>query len=319
VSIVIFNLDTHMVIGYCRERTVCYTHTMNERSQPYVGVSGVVTHKNIQPSGLVVTEPQALWLQGYAETAGLFDKDRRLALGVKAVHQTQWDDRPMVRSGREYGEEWYPVGADGVRDIIAQSSRHANTLGVMQMYFDRKKVHDEGYRNMFMSRTAFRCRKWVDAVQFDSLPWHEDESLFRSLDFARNELAGMTTIVQCHEQAMQNLGVAEIMKVLGRHADSIDYVLFDASHGMGKTLDVEALDVFLESAYASDRLSHAGFAVAGGLDARTVEELLPYLLAKYADLSWDAEGKLHPLNNVGKRPLQMDTVKKYLQSSANVI
>lgn len=292
---------------------------MSERPQPYVGVSGAVAYKNIQPSGLIVTEPQALWVQSYAEKAGLFDKDRLLALGVKAVHQTQWDEEPMVRNGQIYGNEWYPVGATEIRDILKPSTKHDQTLGVMQMYFDKRKVHDKGYRDLFMARTAYRSRNWVDAVQFDSYPWHEDERLFGSLDFARKSLAGMTTILQCHEQAMGELKEKKTMKMLGRHVDVIDYVLFDASHGTGKTLDIEVLDRFLEEAYATDALGDVGFAVAGGLDAETVEEKLPFLLAKYPDLSWDAEGKLHPVNNAGKRPLQMDTVKKYLQSSANVI
>lgn len=301
------------------EHFLCYTFAMNERPKPYVGISGVVTYENIQPSGLVVKEPQALFLQSHAERAGLFDTDRLLALGVKAVHQTQWEEVPMVRGGREYGNEWYPMGANEIRDILTPTTKHDRTMGVMQMYFDKRKVHDKGYRDMFMARTAYRSRKWVDAVQFDSYPWHEDEKLFQSLDFARNALAGMTTILQCHEQAMDALKEKETMRVLGRYADSIDYVLFDASHGLGKTMDVEALDRFLEAAYENDALGEVGFAVAGGLDAETVEERLPYLLAKYPDLSWDAEGKLHPINNVGKRPLQMDIVKKYLQSSVNVI
>lgn len=292
---------------------------MSERPQPYIGVSGVVTHKNKQPSGLVVTEPQVLWLQSYAEKAGLFDTNRQLALGVKAVHQTQWDDSPMTRGSQSYGEEWYPVGADQIRDVMSQQSKHERTMGVTQMYFDRAKVHDEAYRNQFMARTAFRCRKWIDAIQYDSMPWHEDERLFRSLEFAKESLASMTTIVQCHDHAMDALKERKVSKILGSHAGVIDYVLFDASHGLGKAMDIESLDRYLETVYASDRLSKVGFAVAGGLDAETVEEKLPYLLEKYPDLSWDAEGKLHPLNNARKRPLQMDTVKKYLESSVNVI
>lgn len=292
---------------------------MSERPQPYVGVSGVVMYENIQPSGLVVKEPQALFVQAYAEKAGLFNTDRLLALGVKAVHQTQWDEVTMTRGKTTYGEEWYPVGAAGIRDILTPATKHDKSLGVMQMYFDKRMVHDEGYRDLFMARTAFRSRKWVDAVQFDSYPWHEDERLFRSLDFARNALAGMTTILQCHEYAMDALKEKGTAKMLGRYADVIDYVLFDASHGTGKTMDVEALDRFLETAYENDALDQVGFGVAGGLDAKTVEEKLPYLLEKYPDLSWDAEGKLHPINNAGKRPLQMDIVKKYLRSSVTVI
>lgn len=287
---------------------------MSERSKPYVGVSGVVNLKRREPSGLVVTEPQQLFLEAAAVKSGLLETGRRLALGAKAVHQTQWSDEPFVRGGETYGPEWYPVGADQFRDAMSYKRKHPQTFGVMQMYFDRRQVHDFGYRTVFLARTAYRARKWAEGVQFDSLPWHEDDRLLQLFEQAKGPL-DLETIVQCHEGAMKSLGPRGAADKLGHYADALDYVLFDASHGMGKTLDIDTLDPFLEEAYSSDKLSRVGFAVAGGLDAQTVQELLPALLEKYPDLSWDAERKLHPLNNVGTRPLQMDEVKKYFRAS----
>ena len=215
-----------------------------------------------------------------------------------------------------------PEGLQAHKPVTSKYTYYQQIQPLFQFYCGGCHV-SEGIAPMSLM-TYKEAYPWAESIKeqllADSMhPWHEDERLFQSLDYARKALAGMTTILQCHEQAMGELKEKKTMKMLGRHADTIDYVLFDASHGTGKTLDVEALDRFLEAAYTTDALGDVGFAVAGGLDAQTVEEKIPFLLAKYPDLSWDAEGRLHPLNNVGKRPLQMDIVKKYLQSSANVI
>lgn len=290
----------------------------SRRSQPYVGVSGVVRLEKRQPSGLVVTEPQQLFIEAAAQNTGLFGTGRRLALGVKATHSTQWLDLPQSRHGVEYGPEWYPVGPDQFRDALSHKSKNPNTLNVVQLYFDKRQVHDSGYRSMFLARTAWRARKWAEAVQFDSYPWQENERLFQALEFTKERL-GLQTILQCHEAAMDDLGPDGVVKVLGRHAAQLDYLLLDTSHGRGIELDANALDPYLEEIYSSDALGHIGVGVAGGLDAKAVRDTLPQLLQKYPDLSWDAEARLHPRNNVGKRPLQMDMTKEYLRESANVI
>ncbi len=288
-------------------------NTGERRPTPYVGVSGVVCHKDIMPSGLISTEPQQLFLEAYARNAHLFDTGRLLALGVKATHKTQFQD-----SENKYGDEWYPVGEQAFTDALGPKERHTHSLGVAQMYLDVHHVHDAEYRHAFVGQTVRRGQKWLRAVQFDMLPWHDNDEMLEFLGTVRWR-HNVKTLLQCYNQAMEELKPKGVVQKLGRFAGNIDYILFDASHGTGKRMDAQRLDGFLEEAYSSEALNGVGFAVAGGLNAAAVQEDMPLLLEKYPDLSWDAEGQLHPLNNVGKRPLQMDAAKAYLRASADVL
>lgn len=106
------------------------------------------------------------------------------------------------------------------------------------------------------------------------------------LEEVRDNHSDLKIMLQCYGQAMDDLGPKGVSRRLRAFAAYTDYVLFDA---------------------------------AGGLNAERVREDLPGLLAKYPDLSWDAEGQLHPVNNVRKRPLQLNFTKDYLQASVDVL
>lgn len=285
-----------------------------ERPKPYVGVSGVVNMPHIEPSGLVVREPQQLFVEAKAQRAGLSGQNRLLALGVKATHKTQFLDET-----NKYGRDWYPVGEQEFADTLAEKEKHPYDLGVAQVYMDPTQLSgDPGYFHEFMNRVHRRGSKWLQAVQYDMLPWQDNDKLLRNVDITRRYFQTQS-IVQCHERAMDELGPVIAIRELGKYATGIDYVLFDASYGTGKRMNVKRLDIFLEEAYSSEELSHVGFGVAGGLDATSVREDIPALLSKYPDLSWDAESKLHPLNNRRKRTLQMDFTGDYLQASVDVL
>lgn len=270
--------------------------------------------RDTMPSGLEVRIPQQIFLESYAERAGLFDTGRLLALGVKATHKVQFEDLE-----NKYGRDWYPVGADDFAGALGDKARHQHTLGVAQTYLDIHHVHDSEYRKSFTRRITERGRAWLQAIQFDMLPWHEQDSMFFFLSKLRENHPDLQVVLQCHGPAMEQLGEKGVVQKLGYYAELLDYILFDASHGTGKHMNAGRLDGFLQEAYSSEKLTHVGFAVAGGLNAQTVQDDLPRLLESYQDLSWDAEGQLHPLNNVGKRPLQMDIVKEYLKTSVGVI
>lgn len=284
-----------------------------ERPRPYVGVSGVANYENRQPSGLVIREPQDLFVEAYAHNVGLFETDRLLALGVKATHKTQFQDKE-----NKYGRDWYPVGEEGLANALRHSKANPNTLAVAQTYLDINHVQNSEYRRVFVNHIVERGRAWIQAIQFDMLPWHDNDDMLEFLGEVKEDY-DVKILLQCYGRAMEELGPKDAVQKLGRHAASIDYVLFDASHGTGKRMDAGKLDGFLDEAYSSDALAGVGFAVAGGLNASAVREDLPALLEKYPDLSWDAEGQLHPLNNAGKRPLQMDYVRDYLQASVDSI
>lgn len=291
---------------------------MSERPKPYVGVSGVCNYlTQREPSGLEIGLAQQLFVEAAAENTGLFETGRLLALGVKAIHRTQWNDEPFVRGGVEYGDEWYPVGEEQFTTALRGERQHPQTLRVAQAYLHPKKAGDSSYFHAFMNRIHWRGADWIQAVQYDSLPWHENPDLLHSVNVTRRYFLTQS-ILQCHEGAMNKLGPKGVAKTLGKYAGGLDYVLFDASHGTGKKLDAKSLDPFLEEVHSSEALSHVGFGVAGGLDGASVQELLPSLLEKY-DLSVDAEKKLHPLNNRGTRPLQLDEVRTYFQAMTSLL
>lgn len=118
---------------------------------------------------------------------------------------------------------------------------------------------------------------------------------------------------------MDELGPQGVARRLGSCAHVLDYVLFDASHGTGKRLDTVALQPFIEEAYSTFDSTQTGIAIAGGLNATNVRDDLPDLIARYPQLSWDAEGQLHPVNRDGKRPLDLTAAKDYLRASSEIL
>ena len=271
---------------------------MTERPKPYIGVSGVVN-----PNQQYYLLDQFAW-------QGLED-ERLLALGVKVVHKTQYLDVE-----NKYGPGWYPVGEDSFASALEPGG--GDFLRVAQLYLDVDNVGNANYRDEFMRRVRQRGAAWLTAVQFDMLPWHEDGKYLEFIEQIKGE-TGLKVLLQAHGEAMAELGPRGVVQKLGQYASSIDYVLFDASHGKGLRLDAGALRPFLEAAYSSEVLSGTGFSVAGGLNAEIVRQDLPQLLVDFPDLSWDAEGQLHPTNINGKRPIDMQAAKQYLEASAAVL
>ena len=269
---------------------------MSNRPVPYVGVSGVVSPAQ-----------QAL-LTGMCTEVG-FPDIRRLLLGVKATHKTQWDSIE-----NKYGQSWYPVGVQGFTDAIDPHVAPHQQWPVVQVYLDVDHVGEASYREAFMERLLTRGSAWLAGIQFDMLPWHDNLEIESFLWWLR-ETTGLPVLLQCHGPAMELLGPDGAARRLGELADVIDFVLFDASHGTGKRLDVDRLDTFVNAAYSHTALDQVGVAVAGGLSPTTVTEDLSALVAKYPDLSWDAEGSLHPVTSEGSRPLDMATVRGYLSAS----
>jgi hypothetical protein len=266
---------------------------MTERPKPYVGVSGVVSPE--QQSELnEIAMP-------------LFDHGRRLALGVKAVRNTQWLDRE-----NKFGRLWYPVGEE-----IAGTLKKDDHLRVAQVYLDQSQARflgEKDYEKRFVDKLLNRTGDMLNGIQFDMLPWDSEgyKELFGHIKAERPE---MTILLQAHRGQMEKHGPNELLRRLSWYHDQIDYVLFDASHGTGKTLDVDALVQFVAPAY---RRTHFGIGVAGGLDGPTVETELPKLLEQFPDLSFDAEGKLHT-DTLSTGALNMKVTKEYLEAAERAI
>ncbi len=268
--------------------------------QPYVGVSGVVSPE-VEAS-----------LESMAIKCGLPDRNRVLALGVKAVHKTQFLDVE-----NKYGKDWYPVGKDSFQHALRHNNRNLGTIGVAQAYFDVDHVNDGEYRARFLGRIVQRGEPWLEAIQFDMLPWHSNNEMWDLLEEVKQH--GLAVFLQAHGVAMSALGPKDSVRILGQHPELLDYVLFDSSHGTGTRIDSSALEPFIAEAHEQFDLSQTGIAIAGGLNSEIVREDLPQLLARYPNLSWDAEGQLHPKNENGKRPLDLNVTEDYLFASSAVL
>ncbi len=268
---------------------------MTERAKPYVGVSGVVNPE------------QQDQLKELFERSGLARYDRQLLLGIKAVHKTQWLDIE-----NKYGREWYPVGPDE----FARAVEPGGTFNIAQLCLDQDQAATPEYRESFVKRVASRGNPWLDGMQFDMLDWHTDDAL---LDFLETPKRFGKVILQCHRAAMESLGPRGIAQRLGEHARSLDYVLFDASHGKGVPMRSNSLLHFVDAAYESPELAHVGVGIAGGLDADVIKKELPVVVATFPDICVDTEGKVHPTAPDGSRPISMAVTENYFDGLARAL
>ena len=95
-----------------------------ERPQPYVGISGVVESGSDEPHMQDWLMDQFVWQELEREDD---PRSHQLALGVKAVHKTQYLDIE-----NKYGREWYPVGE--AEFVKALDDDGMKALRVAQIY-----------------------------------------------------------------------------------------------------------------------------------------------------------------------------------------
>jgi hypothetical protein len=256
------------------------------------------------------------WLMDQFSYAGIENRQdqpnqRQILLGVKAVHKTQYLDIE-----NKYGHEWYPVGEQEFATALDEGGPRA--LKAAQIYFDPESVADADYRSKFIERICERGKSWLNTLQFDMLPWQQNDAMLPFIEEVKQHI-NHTIILQAHGESMQQLGAENMAKKLGRYAHTLDYVLFDASHGKGVRLDPNALRPFLDKVYESKQLTSVGFGVAGGLSADVVRNELTALVNTYPDLSWDTEGKVHGTYEDGAPGFDPYAAKDYIEASSNIL
>lgn len=269
---------------------------MTERAKSYIGVSGVAD------------SDQQLELQRAFEAADL-NSSRVLALGVKATHKTQYLDME-----NKYGKEWYPVGEQLSRALDANNDE----LRIAQIFIDNQFAQDALYRSEYLARIRRRGKMWLNALQFDMLPWHRESWVPGFLDELKRQ-TNLPIVLQAHKDTIKDTDPRQFIARLEPFTDLLDYVLVDSSHGRGVRINAGNLRPYLDELYASDKLSRIGISIAGGLNAQVVYEEIPDLLKYYPDLSWDAEGQLHSIGMQDSRPLDMSIVSEYFVASSDVI
>ena len=160
----------------------------NERPLPYIGISGVNNLKNN-------TDPEntsmQYWLMDQFTYAGIENRQdqpnqRQILLGVKAVHKTQYLDIE-----NKYGHEWYPVGEQEFATALDEGGLGA--LKAAQIYFDPESVADADYRNKFIERICERGKSWINTLQFDLLPWQQNDAMLPFIEEVKQQIKNMYT------------------------------------------------------------------------------------------------------------------------------
>lgn len=260
--------------------------------RPYVGVSGVTRGY------------QCTVIHAIADSIGLVD-ERDVLLGVKATHKTL-----MLGVENKYGADWYPVGEAIGRVPRVCSGMPAWVKPVAQVFMEDST--DPAYRDEFTARLVDRCGPGLYGIQYDLLPWHEPDLIDDLSGYLADvHDAGYAVYLQVHRPAMA-LGPAEAARRFAVYVQYVDHVLFDSSHGTGQRLDTTRLGEFLDAFSGFG----VGLGVAGGLGP---DVPLADLLAMYPNLSWDAEGNLHPPRPDGSRRLDLGRVEDYLRASTTLV
>lgn len=278
---------------------------MEQLPKPYIGISGVGNKQ------------QQLDIARMFEQNGLGEVGRFALLGVKATTKSQLLSKESIG-----GALWYPPAQEMPYVIDTEVAGH----GVLQMYqSDRWK--DLLQSMELLEKSYERTRGWLHGIQFDLLPWMEQsEHCVKILGYARDLLMDLgrgALFLQCQDSIMQpnQNNRSKVMDQLSSlyERGMVDYVLFDASCSTGKEMNPEALKPWLHDARKA--MPALGLAVAGGLDAETIQEHLPSLLNEVDELSWDAEGRLHnpKPSKGGDGDLNMQNVADYLEASAKVL
>lgn len=271
------------------------------KRQEYIGVSGVVC------------EAQQEELKKLFEQLAL-DKQRVLQLGIKATHKPQFLDIE-----NKYGRAWYPVG-DEIAHTLHPIQPDTPMTAVAQVAFEPELVRSSTYQRAFLEKLAARTTNWLTGVQYDMVPWTDDDMDISKLITTTKETMGEDIVVtlQCQGAIMERHSPRDVSERLKR-MDDLAFVLFDSSCGRGMPMNTEQLLPYIQATADTADLAHIGIAVGGGLNAENVHMKMPLLLREFPQLSWDAEGQLHPVNRQGERPLDMDVCRAYLGVSAEVL
>jgi hypothetical protein len=105
-----------------------------------------------------------------------------------------------------------------------------------------------------------------------------------------------------------------VVSQLAEYGDSINYVLFDRSHGHGLPVNAEMMRPFLRE--TQDWLPSLNLAVAGGLGPFSTHLIEP-LLPEFPHLSIDAQGRLRPGGDA-KFPIDKSLANLYLSKAVRL-
>lgn len=243
---------------------------------PYIGVTGFMSTSQVE---------QILRNQNInPSTIG-----RRLMIGV------------LVSSKTLQGlENKWPMRYPKIKDLGTIFSSDPSCLNLIHFSSDHPgSLYDE------LMKITELAGSHLHGFQLN-MPWPDKEQLLKYKEFYPD----MQFVLQLGVEAFEEKGhdITKVYKAVVEYGESIDYVLLDMSAGKGTPLDSEKIKNLVSE---FTPLGYLGVGVAGGLYAGNIQEKLIDIVAKYPDISVDAEGKLQAEHG----GLNLSEVRKYLEAS----
>lgn len=138
-----------------------------------------------------------------------------------------------------------------------------------------------------------------------NIPWPDPDVIRRYIDVIGDQ---DVIVLQCGRLALNAVeyNARSLADKVSEYKDLVDYILIDPSGGLGQPFIPDFMNVCLSELYSTDLDMNYG--IAGGLSSDTLRDLLEPVLAKFPDVSIDAEGKLRTPEDY----LDIGLMRKYL-------
>jgi hypothetical protein len=259
------------------------------RGKPYIGTTGFTNFSQVLSAGdaLSIDETGPRWMVG-------------ILMNARTLRGEPSKQRPERHPGREVINSLFSAHARAMNIIHYASSssdeeRLYELMAIVGTVWDGK-YNDRGAEKRdrlggFQLNMAWPSPKLIDSIL------HLTDTDERSLEIILQ--VGGHALAEVHDNP------DELADGLKHYQDQIDYVLIDPSGGTGKPMDVRKMHDYVQAIYEGG--NDIGVGIAGGLSADNLDEIEP-LIAKFPDLSIDAEGKFFDPSGI----MRVDLVKNYL-------
>ncbi len=232
----------------------------------------------------------------------------------------------MLTIAKEYNRQDKPVRKLGVGVMMSYKTLHEIPSKWSQAFPRNQEIssifiddplafnvlHYADYEETDFFASLQFARYWagynLHAIQMDMI-WPDPRVI---KDF-RAKNPHIQIILQVGAKAIEQIGTnpEKLIQKLKTYGPCLDYVLLDKSMGQGHPMDAQGLIPFLEI-LANER-PDLGLVVAGGLGPNTLDLVQP-IIAKFPQVSLDAQGKLRPSGSA-LDPVDWDMAGTYLEKA----
>lgn len=233
--------------------------------QPYIGITGFMTNQEVIS---ILSDSKQL----PQKLTALAAANRKIMIGVLASFKT------LNGIPNKWPNRYPPV--DKIAEIFTDDPRALNLI----------HYHTTEHKNLInqLTQVTKLGGPHLHGLQLN-VTWPDAQVL----KFYKNKHPDKKIVLQINVSKLSYKSQLDWReKIFPRYQECVDYLLLDASGGMGHSLDTELLYAFINN-YLFEQAGRYDIClgVAGGLEANTITNLRT-LIKAFPKISWDAEGRL---------------------------